>query len=74
MVVRCTAQTTAATIDLQVSEDGTNWASTGTTITSAVGTVRTSSVVVNAKFARAQVTAAGTGITLGEVYLKSSED
>lgn len=74
MIVRCTAQTSAATIDLQVSEDGTNWVNAGASVTTVVGVVRTPSLIVNAKFARAFVTAAGTGITLGEVVIKASED
>lgn len=69
--VRCTAQTTAATIDLQISDDNTNWFTVpSTSITTAVGTVRISATNVLAKFARAIVTAAGTGITLGELTLK----
>lgn len=74
LIVRCTAQTTAATIDLQVSEDGVNWANLGSSVTTIVGTVRSSTVTSNSKFARAIVTSAGTGITLGEVYIKASED
>lgn len=74
MIVRCTAQTSAATIDLQVSEDGTNWVNAGASVITVVGVVRTPSLIVNAKFARAFVTAAGTGITLGEVVIKASED
>lgn len=71
MIVRCTAQTTAATIDLQASEDNTNWVTiSGTSITTAVGVVRSSCLNVQAKFVRAIVTSAGTGITLGECIIK----
>jgi hypothetical protein len=69
--VRVTAQTTAATIDLQVSDDSTNWVTVpSTSITTAVGTVRVVATNVLARFARAIVSAAGTGITLGELTLK----
>lgn len=69
--VRVTAQTTAATIDLQVSDDNTNWVTVpSTSITTAVGTVRVVATNVLARFARAIVSTAGTGITLAELTLK----
>lgn len=69
--VRVTAQTTAATIDLQVSDDNTNWVTVpSTSILTAVGTVRVVATNVLARFARAIVSTAGTGITLGELTLK----
>jgi hypothetical protein len=56
---------------LQVSDDSTNWVTVpSTSITTAVGTVRVVATNVLARFARAIVSAAGTGITLGELTLK----
>jgi hypothetical protein len=68
---RTTAQTTPATIALEFSSDGTNWLTTSTTLTTTVGSV--SNKIQNElwKFARLNVTAAGTGITLGDLCLKA---
>ena len=72
LIVRCTAQTTAATIDIQVSEDSTNWVTvSGTSVTTVNGVARSSAINVQARFMRAIVSAAGTGITLGELTLKA---
>lgn len=69
--VRCSAQSTPATIDLQVSEDGTNYVTvSGASITTAVGIVRSAITNIQAKFARLIVTSAGTGVTLTEAILK----
>jgi len=72
--VYITAQTTAATIALQVSDDGTNWVSllSPATINTTVGVTQTTSNidVLQWKFARAIVSATGSGITLGYVSLK----
>lgn len=71
MTARFTAQTTPATIDLQGSDDGTNWYTVpSSTITSAVGIVSVNVPVYSFKFARAFVTAAGTGITLDYLTIK----
>lgn len=71
--IRCTAQTTAATIDLQLSDNGTDWFNvSGATLTTVVGLARVAITNLQAKFARAIVTAAGTGITLGELSLKGA--
>ncbi len=67
--VRCTAQTTAATIALQFSHNSTNWFTTATTLTTAVDTVQAKATNEQWKFARLIVTAAGTGITLGEAMI-----
>lgn len=67
--VRCTAQTTAATIALQFSHNNTNWFTTATTLTTAVDTVQAKATNEQWKFARLIVTAAGTGITLGEAMI-----
>lgn len=69
--IRCTAQTTSATITLQFSDDNTNWHTTGSTLTTAVGFAHTKVQNEQWKFARAIVSAAGTGITLGELTLKA---
>lgn len=69
ITARCTAQTTAATIALQFSADNTNWLTTSTTLTTAVGIVQAKSSNEQWKFARLLVSSAGTGITLGEVMI-----
>lgn len=69
LIVRCTAQTTAATIDLQFSTDGTNWFTSSATVTTVVGIVQARIDNMQFKFVRATVTAAGTGITLGEITI-----
>lgn len=69
IIVRCTAQTTAATVALQFSHDNTNWFTTATTLTTAVGIVQAKASNEQWKFARLIVTAAGTGITLGEAMI-----
>lgn len=68
-LVRCTAQTTAATLTLQFSHDNNNWHTTGNTLTTAVGIAHGKVANEQWKFARFIVTAAGTGITLGEVMI-----
>jgi hypothetical protein len=69
IMVRCTAQTTAATLTLQFSHDATNWHTTGNTLTTAAGIVHGKVQNEQWKFARLIVTAAGTGITLGEAMI-----
>jgi len=69
VMVRCTAHTTAATIALQLSADSVNWYNDTTTITTALGIVYAAYTNEQWKFARLIVTAAGTGITLGEVVI-----
>jgi hypothetical protein len=72
LYVRCAAQTTAATIDLQISDDNTNWFTvTGASITTVNGIARSVVTNIQARFARAIVSAAGTGITLSELTLKA---
>ena len=68
-LVRCTAQTTAATLTLQFSHDGTNWHTTGNTLATIVGFAHGKVANEQWKFARLIVTAAGTGITLAEVMI-----
>lgn len=69
LAVRCTAQTTAATIALEFSLDGTNWFTSSATLTTAVGVAHARIDNQQWKFVRAIVTAAGTGITLGDVTI-----
>lgn len=68
-LVRCTAQTTAATITVQFSHDGTNWHTTGNTLTTVNGIAHVKVQNEQWKFSRLIVTAAGTGITLGEAMI-----
>jgi hypothetical protein len=69
LTVRCTAQTTAATIALEFSMDNTNWFTSTTTVATIVGIAQAKIDNMQFKFVRATVTAAGTGITLGEVTI-----
>lgn len=69
ILVRCTAQTTAATLTLQFSHDNVNWHTTGNALTTAVGFAHTKVANEQWKFARLLVTAAGTGITLAEAMI-----
>ena len=70
MIVRVTAQTTAATVAIQFSNDGTNYFTTASTITTAVGILQVKATNEQWKFARAIVTSAGSGVTLGEVVIQ----
>ena len=71
--VRCTAQTTPATIALQFSHDAVNWHTSGTTVATINGIAHTK--VNNEKwaFVRAFVSTAGTGITLAELVIVGSD-
>ena len=71
--IRCTAQTTAATITLQFSHDNVNWHTTANTLTTVVGFAHLK--VQNEKwaFVRGIVSAAGTGITLAEFIIIGSD-
>jgi hypothetical protein len=69
LAVRCTAQTTPATIALEFSIDGTNWFTSTASVTTAVGIVQAKITNEQWKFVRATVTAAGTGITLDSVTI-----
>ena len=72
---RCTAQTTAATIQIQFSDDNVNWYSPASaTLTTAVGFVKGQVSDEYWRFARAIVTSAGSGITLGEFSLKAARE
>jgi hypothetical protein len=70
IAVRVTGQTTAATIALQFSDDGANWFTSTASVTSVVGiaSAKISGEIWN--FARAIVTAAGSGVTLDNVTIK----
>jgi hypothetical protein len=69
IMVRCTAQTTPATITLQFSHNATDWHTSGTTVATIVGIAHAKVQNEMWKFARLIVTAAGTGITLGEAMI-----
>lgn len=69
--VRCSAQTTAATINLQGSDDGTNWITiSDASLNTVSGTAKIALNNVQFRFVRAFVSTAGTGITLGELVIK----
>jgi hypothetical protein len=68
---RVTAQTTPATIQLQFSDNGSAWFDdVGSTLTTAVGIVHAKADNEQWRFVRAVVSAAGSGITLGEMVIK----
>jgi len=70
--VRCGAQTTAATVAFEFSDDGANWViDTVTVSTVASSTVSLKTTCPQWRLARLKVTTAGTGITLGEVTIKT---
>jgi hypothetical protein len=72
LTINLGAATTAPALQLQVSEDGTNWVSVGTALTGvASSTVMTTVQNVSAKFARAIVTTAGATVTAGFVQIKA---
>lgn len=74
LVVRCASQSAAATVDIQASEDGTNWVTiAGGTVTTIAGIVRSSVSNVHAKFVRAFVTAQGTTVVMSDLMLKGKE-
>ena len=73
LVVRCTAQTTAATVAIQFSDDNVNWFTSGATLTTVNGTAQAKTTNDQWQYGRAIVTAAGSGITLGELTLKGVE-
>jgi hypothetical protein len=72
-LIRCTAQTTPATITLQFSHDNVNWHTTANTLATVVGIAHLK--VQNEKwaFVRGIVSAAGTGITLAEFQIVGSD-
>ena len=69
MIVRCTAQTTAATIALEFSIDNTNWFTSSSTVSTINGIVQSKTTNEQWKFVRAKVTSAGSGITLDSVTI-----
>lgn len=64
--VRCTAQSTAATVSMRVSTNGVDWFVLSPTITTVVGIAQAKFTNERWRFAQLITTAAGTGITLGE--------
>jgi hypothetical protein len=73
LVVRTTAQTGAATVAIQFSDDNTNWFTSGTTLATVNGTAQAKATNDQWQYARAIVSAAGSGITLAELTLKGVE-
>ena len=71
VTARVTAQTTPATLTLELSADGSNWFLTTITMTTVVGIVMNKTSNEQWKFARLKVTTAGTGVTLGEAQIKA---
>jgi hypothetical protein len=69
IMARCTAQTTPATLTLQFSHDNVNWHTSSQTLATIVGIAHTKVQNEQWKFARLIVSAAGTGITLGEAMI-----
>jgi P pilus assembly chaperone PapD len=69
--VRCSAQTTGATLTLQFSDDNTNWHTTANTLTTVVGFAHLKVSNEQWKFARVIASGAGTGITLNELTIKA---
>jgi hypothetical protein len=69
LTVRCTAQTTPATMALRFSNDGTNWFNTATTLATVVGVAQAKYTNEQWKFVQGIVTVAGSGITLGEAVI-----
>ena len=71
-IVSSGAATTAASFQMEISPDGTNWAATGTAVGSAASTsTLVFSAPAVAKFARLRVSAAGTGQTLNYVSVRA---
>lgn len=69
IMVRCTAQTTPATISLEFSNDNVNWFTSTVTVSTVNGIAREKVQNEQWKFVRATVTAAGSGITLDNVVI-----
>jgi hypothetical protein len=72
LTINLGAATTAPTLQLQISEDGTNYVNVGSTLVGvASSTVTTTLANINAKFVRAIVTSAGATVTAGFVQIKA---
>lgn len=69
LIVRCTAQTTPATIALEFSMDNTNWFTTASTLSTVTGISQAKTSNEQWKFVRAKVTASGSGITLDNLVI-----
>ena len=71
-IVSSAAATTAASFQMEVSADGTNWATIGTAVASVANTT---TIVFNGpvvtKFARVRVSAAGSGQTLNYISIQA---
>lgn len=72
-ILNCTAQTTAATVTIQFSDDEVFWVDHPTTLTSLNGTALLEVSDRFYRYVRAKVTAAGSGITLDQLVMKGFE-
>lgn len=71
LVINLGAATTPPALQLQVSEDGTNWVNVGTPLTGVASSAALATVSnITGKFARAIVTTAGATVTAGFVQVK----
>lgn len=68
-LVRCSAQTSAATLNVQFSHDGINWHNSGTTLVTIEGIAHAKVQNEQWKFARLRVSVAGSGVTIGEAMI-----
>lgn len=73
ILLRCTAQTTAATITFQFSDDEVLWVNHPTTLASVNGNATLDLKDWSYRYIRAIVTAAGSGITLDKLSIKGFE-
>ena len=71
--LHCTAQTTAATVKIQFSDDEVLWIDHSASITSVNGVATLDVQDCFYRYVRAIVTSAGSGITLGQLIMKGFE-
>ena len=71
LVVNIGAATTPPAIQVEGSEDGTNWYAVGTPLTAVASSTVEVTVAKSATFVRARVSTAGVGVTAGYVSLKA---
>lgn len=70
MTIRTVSQGAAATVAIQLSDDGSNWFTTASTIVTAVGMLEVVKSNALYKFVRAIVTSAGTTVVFDYVCIK----
>lgn len=71
LVVSIGAATTPPAIQVEGSEDGTNWYAIGTPLTAVASSTVEVTIAKSVTFARARVSTAGVGVTAGYVSLKA---